>query len=606
MGGETMLRNRLFVGLSIAIAGLLAIAGFLIAAGPDSRVADAAMKGDRDLVRSLIKEAADVNAAQGDGMTALHWAAQKGDAEMAQLLIYAGANLRAATRIGGYTPLFMAGEAGQAKVIDVLLKAGADAKAVAMDGFTPLMMAAMGGDSESVQLLLDAGADPNAAESERGQTPLIFAAAFDHPEAIKLLLAHGAKPDTASKIVQPLQLQQRADGGGAVAVVPTPQKPANGQTPQNNNAQQQAQQAQQAQQQQQMNGADAGTKGGGNPKAGLTPLMYAARQGNIESARTLLDGGANIDAGSADHSTALLLAVINGHFDFAKEMIDRGADVNIRSMDGATPLYGVVNTQWARKSFHPQPTTRYEKISYLDLMTTLLDKGAAPNARLTKELWYSEYNFSLESASAAGTTAFWKCAEVGDIEGMKLLVSRGADPNIASNDGVTALLMVAGAGVHGNDDITAPTGRLAAVKYLVEELNADVNAADTGGNNRVGVNAGQDMQQLQAAAATPTPADGKPATPGAQPSVQQQLQQGFAARSNGGGFTALHNAAARGDNEMILYLVSKGARVDAVAKNGTTIVDMANGPRQRIQPYPETVALLEMLGAKNSHKCVSC
>jgi ankyrin repeat protein len=281
-------------------------------------------------------------------------------------------------------------------------------------------------------------------------------------------------------------------------------------------------------------------------------------------------------------------------------------------MDGATPLYGVVNTQWARKSFHPQPTTRYEKISYLDLMALLLDKGVNPNARLKKELWYSEYNFSLESASAAGTTAFWKCAEVGDIDGMKLLVSRGADPNIASNDNVTPLLMATGAGVHGNDDITAPTGRLAAVKYLVEQLHADVNAADTGGNNRVGVNAGNDMQ-----AQTPPPpqaaaGNGAPAVPAAVPAangqtLQQQIQQGFgAARPVTGGFTALHNAAARGDNEMILYLVSKGAKVDAVSKGGTTVVDMANGPRQRIQPYPETVALLEMLGAANSHKCVSC
>jgi ankyrin repeat protein len=358
-----------------------------------------------------------------------------------------------------------------------------------------------------------------------------------------------------------------------------------------------------------MNGADAAGKGGGNPKAGLTPLMYAARQGNMDSGKALLDGGANINAKSADYSTSLLLATINGHFDFAKDLIDRGADVNIVSMDGAGPLYGVVNTQWARKSFHPQPTTRYEKTSYLDLMKALLDRGANPNAKLTKELWYSEYNFGLESASAAGTTPFWKCAEVGDIEGMRLLVARGANPDIASNDGVTPLLMVSGAGVHGNDDITAPTGRLLAVKYLVEELHADVNAADTGGNNRVGANAGQDMQVLQQQQAAATPAPGTPGQPAGQPAqltAQQQLQQGFGARNLAGGFTALHNAAARGDNEMILYLVSRGAKVDAVARNGTTIADMANGPRQRIQPYPETVALLEMLGSKNNHKCVSC
>jgi len=336
--------------------------------------------------------------------------------------------------------------------------------------------------------------------------------------------------------------------------------------------------------------------------------MYAARQGSFQAAKTLIDGGAKLDETSGDKSTALVLSIINGHFDIANYLVEKGANVTIASMDGATPLYVVANTQWARKSFHPQPTSRYSNTTYLDLMTALLDRGANPNARIVKELWYSEYNFGLESSSAAGTTAFWKCAEVGDLDGMRLLIARGADPNVASSDGVTPLLMATGAGVHGNDDVSAPTGRLLAVKYLVEELHADVNAADTGGNSRVGVNAGNDVIVQMPTPGQPAVAGATPAAAAAAavPTQQAAAQQQVGGRAQNGGFTSLHNAAARGDNEMILYLVSKGAKVDAVSKNGVSVVDMANGPRQRIQPYPETVALLEMLGSTNSHKCVSC
>jgi ankyrin repeat protein len=359
-----------------------------------------------------------------------------------------------------------------------------------------------------------------------------------------------------------------------------------------------------------MNGADGAARGGGNDKGGLTPLMYAARQGNEQAAKALLDNGAKTDLASADKSTALLFATINAHFGVAKLLVEHGANPNLGSVDGASPLYGVVNTQWARHSGYPQPTPKYEQTSYLELMKLLLDRGADPNARLVKELWYSEYNFSLESASAVGTTAFWKCAEVGDIDGMKLLVSRGADPNIASRDGVTPLLMASGAGTHGNDDVTAPPGRMTAIRYLVEELHADVNAADTGGGQRGG-GANPQQQQQQAVQLATSANNGKPPSEAqiadqlkTLQARQQGQQEGFGGR--GGGITALHNAASRGDNEMILYLISKGAKADAVANNGATIVDMANGPRQRIQPYPETIALLEILGAKNSHKCVSC
>jgi len=576
-----MSRGKAFSGLCLSIIGVMCVSAFLYAAA-ETRVADAAEKGDRNTVRSLLKQAVDVNAAQGDGMTALHWAALNGDTEMAQMLLYAGANVKAMTRLGGFTPLFMAGKNGNAGVVEALLKGGADPKLASSNGVTPLMMAASSGDKDSVRLLLERGANANAKDTDRGQTALAYAASFNRPEAIKVLLQHGAQPDLPSNLIQPAVAAPRGGGGGQRGGIPTV---AGGQPGA-------AEQAAAAAAQARNNGAEEGGKGGGNPKGVLTPLMYAARQGSFEAARAMLDGGANLNAVNGDKSTALLLATINGQFDIAKMLVEAGADVTLASMDGATPLYGVVNTQWARKSFQPQPTARYEKTTYIDLMTLLMDRGANPNARLTKELWYSEYNRDLQSATAAGATPFWKCADVGDIDGMRLLLSRGADPNISSVDGVTPLLIASGAGVHGNDDVTAPMGRLVAVKYLVEEMHANVNAADTGAGGRGQSVVGPATEQVAAPAAGQGGTQAAPAPP-----------QG--GRANGG-YTALHNAAARGDNAMILYLVSKGANPAAVSKGGVTVVDMANGPRQRIQPYPETVALLELLGARNSYKCVSC
>src|ERR1051326_2391069 len=189
----------------INIVGLFLIAilcatAWITAATDDARVANAAMKGDKEAVRNLVKQAVDVNASRGDGMTALHWAAMNNDTEMTQILLYAGANVRAATRIGSYTPLFMAAKAGATPVMDLLLKSGADPKVKGTDGLSPLMMAAMAGSRESVRPLIEHGAEVNARESEHGQTPLIFAAAFDRPDAIDELVKHGADLNLATMI----------------------------------------------------------------------------------------------------------------------------------------------------------------------------------------------------------------------------------------------------------------------------------------------------------------------------------------------------------------------------------------------------------------------
>jgi len=585
-----MAGRRLIRGALVGVAGAVLLSVAIQAQSP-ARVADAAQRGDRDAVKALLKDAADVNAAQGDGMTALHWAAMNGDAEMAQMLIYAGANVKAVTRLGSYTPLFLAAREGKAGAIPVLVKAGADVQQTTATGTTPLMVAAQSGNLATVQALIDAGADLNAAENVRGLTAVMFAAAANRHEVIKLLAAKGANLKATTKVIDLSQLtrggmgfnggnppvpgQQAGQGGGNAtrAGLPSAQGTQGG-------GARRPPQVPGVDRQFQLNELVAG-------QGGFTPLLFAVRDGFVESTTTLLDAGADINqVAASDKNSPLLTALINGHFDLAKMLVDRGADVNWVADNGVGPLYAVLNVQWAPKALYPQPQAyRQQKLTYLDMLKVLLDKGANVNARLSKKVWYSGYSFDLSGVDEIGATPFWRAAYASDVDAMKLLASYGADPNIPTmkpagrprlGDGeqretkevskmppvplggpsVTPLQAAAGVGYGegfaANAHRFAPGGMLAAVKYLVEEQGADVNAVDHEG------------------------------------------------------MTALHHAAARGDNEMIKYLVSKGADVKAVDREGRTTVDMANGPVQRIQPFPETIKLLESLGAVNNHKCVSC
>jgi ankyrin repeat protein len=582
-----MQRKTLFNGFGVSAVGALCVS-VLLHAAPASPVADAAQRGDQSAVRTLLKQAADVNAAQPDGMTALHWAATRDDVELAQMLLYAGGNVKAATRINAYTPLLLAAKNGNRAVMDPLLNAGADVNAKTSNGTSALMFAAASGNTDAVTVLLDHHADVNVKESVRGLTAVMFAAAANRAAVIDVLAKHGADLKASTTVVDLNAFgRNSAAFNGVLFGNPVPPPPA-GAAPGG------------------AAGAAAGGPGGGrNPFAGragierqyqlnelvssqggLTPLLLAARQGYIETAGALLDAGADVNQISAgDKTSPLMIATINGHFDLARFLLDRGADPAQASENGATPLYAAVNCEWAPKALYPQPRAYMnQKVTYLDLMKALLDKGADPNARLRKKVWYSGYSFDLSGVDEIGATPFWRAAYASDVDAMKLLVAYGADPNISTmkgagrprtadverdvrdvsplppvpvgGPGVAPLQAAAGVGYGegfaANSHRFAPNGMLAAVTYLVEGLHADVNARDHEGN------------------------------------------------------TALHHAAARGDVEMIQYLVSKGADVKVVNREGKTTADMANGPVQRIQPWPEALALLEKLGAKNNHRCVSC
>ncbi len=574
----------------------LALTFVVLAAAPppDSPVADAAMRGDLDLVRSLIDQGADVNGAQGDGMTALHWAAENGSAATAELLVNAGANPGAVTRLGGYTPMHLAAKAGSAEVVRAFLDAGADPRAAtSTGGATALHFAAAAGSGDAVKALIDHGADPDARGSAWGQTPLMFAAAIGRVGAIRALMDGGADPSVTARVIdiptrdeEDREAQQRRDervaalqalqggsGGGRYSQPePTGGTLLNPDEPPPSVARDRNRTIPQP-----LSHADL--VGG---YGGLTALLLAAREGQIAAAEALLDRGADIDQLSAgDRTSPLLMATLNGHFDLARILFERGADITLASDAGATPLYGVLNTQWIPKSRHPQPTDfTQQETTYLELVEAFLDAGADPNVRLTKTLWYTEFGRGFLAVDRMGATPFWRAAFALDIEAMKLLVAHGADPHIPTANaprrmrrgggqdmsglppvpvgGPGAWAIHAASGIGYGEGFAAnvhrhvPDAWVPAVRYLVEEHGADVNARDYNGYN------------------------------------------------------AVHHAAARGDNELILYLVSQGADVTTVSRRGQTTADMANGPVQRILPFPRTVELLESLGSRNNNNCVAC
>ena len=589
------------------------LVGVLLAGAtlPESPVADAAMNGDLEAVRELLEEGADVNLAQGDGMTALHWAAEAGDVEMVGVLLYAGAKLEGVTRIGDYTPLHVASEAGHGEVVRALLEAGADVEARrAFAGTTPLHFAAASGSVSSIDALVEFGADIDARESEWGQTPLIFAAYLNRVEAVKMLLARGADPSLTTRV---LQLSRRAEqdvlardarreamkamreaSSDPTTWVPEPAE---------------VRQAVAASSEFDVLEVSEVTHVDWNAvqldgqrlrfpelvgyQGGLTALLHAIREGNEESVMALLEGGADIDQPSAgDLSTPLLMAMINGYFDLGMELLQMGADPALAGDAGATPLYAVLNTQWAPKArYAQQQAYQQQEVGYLEVMETLLEAGVDPNVRLAKHLWYMEYTFSRLGLDTWGGTPFFRAAHALDIEAMELLVRYGADsaiptrrpagrmqyfidmpaPEVENLLDESGLLPIpsGGPGVYpihaatgfggtgvaraGNSQRHVPDGWMPAVRYLVEEHGADVNARDYLG------------------------------------------------------YTPLHHAAGRGNNELILYLVEMGADPLAISRSGQSTADMANGPVSLgAAPFPETIALLESLGAKRNYECVYC
>ena len=505
---------------TIAVLVVAVFAASASVGAADSLVAQAARSGDAAAVRTLIQQRVDVNAPEVDGTTALHWAARSGDVELVAALLRAGAKPNPANRYG-VTPLLLAASNGHAPVVDALLKAGARADAAGPEGETPLMLAARSGNVAAVNLLLEAGADVRAKEQWQGQTALMWAAAENHGAVVAALAARGAEVNGRSNVLEPptrdiLDFRTDKNGQALQTLLTT------------------------------------------FPRGGLTPLLFAARQGSIDGARALIEAGADLNLADPEGITPVVLAVRNGHYDLAALLVEKGANVNAGDRVNRTPLYMAVDMHtldWIQN--RPAPKSE-DAIDSVDLARLLLERGANPNAQLSANPpgWKGDAiaaQNTFGTVVGAGTTPFVRAAKNADLALMQLLLEKRADPTIATRNGTTALMaLVGGLGrKYGADLQVSPAeekNALAAAKLLLDR-GADVNAANEAGQ------------------------------------------------------TPLHAAAAIGANGVVRFLVERGARLDAKTRQGRTALDeslrgVPNVDGAPGEAHEDTAALLRALMAQ--------
>ncbi len=470
-------------------------------------LAEAVQSGDRYTVRKLIDTKAAVNVADADGMTPLHWAVRADDLETSLLLLRAGADPKATTR-DGVTPLWLAVMNRNVEMTNALLKAGADSNAALPGGETILMTAARVGNAKLTEALVEFGAKIAVAGPSFGETALMIAAAENQAEVIGVLVKHGADVNGRSAALS--WPKDRFGLEGVLTIL---------------------------------------------PHGSWTPLMYAARDGALDSGRALIEAGAELNARDPDGTTPLLLAITNGHYDLAALLVEKGADPNASDSAGMGPLYAAVDMNTLGEVFGRPPRVSHDKTSALDLMKTLLDRGADPNAGL-KTAALQRAHTPGEPTLGEGATPLARAARTGDVAAMQLLIDRGAKVSQPLKNGTTPLMFAAGLG-RGVSAFSKDSGTeaelLAGAKLLLDH-GAEINAISAAG----------------------------------------QTAMHFAAQAADANFP-------QPSDDMVKFLASRGARLDVVDKQNRSPIEMAEGKGLRgraggpVKPREQTIALLRQL-----------
>ena len=408
---------------STLLATLLLVLGGLGAAAQDARLLDAARAADSTTVIALLEQGVSAKTRQADGATALHWAAHWDDAAMADALVRAGAAVDAANDFG-VTPLWLACLNGSETMVATLLAAGADANAALPSGETVLMTASRTGSAEAVRLLASHGADLNAREEARGQTALMWAVAQQHPDVVEALVALGADVHARSA-PRPRRIHTRTAGFNPIGVIDVVQ--------------------------------------GSN-----TPILFAARQGDLEAARHLVAGGADVNDTAASGTSTLVVAAHSGHTALALFLLEQGADPNAAEA-GYSALHAA--------------TLRGDET----LTAALLARGADPSAPVERGSpgRRNSPDYVLEH-DVVGATAFWLAAHFAEPGIMRALADNGAEPHAVIPDGTTPLMAAAAARRRREPGLAANPAEderlvLEAARVAID-AGVDVNAADAAGN----------------------------------------------------------------------------------------------------------------------------